>query len=67
MHSLQKAALYILGEKAQTKISRYESHRVEFIPVEFIDVRHSKVAFKKLMRACVPSASSTEPEQSFYK
>ena len=39
----------------------------DFIPVEFNDVRHTKTAFKKLMRACIPSSQLTEPENSFYK
>jgi myotubularin-related protein 5/13 len=43
------------------------SQKIDFIPVEYFDVRHSKAAFKKLMRACVPSSVSTEPEQSFSK
>lgn len=67
-HTLQKAALYILGEKAQMKGVKVESApKTDFIPVEYCDVRHTKTAFKKLMRACVPSSQSIEPEQSFNK
>jgi len=41
--------------------------KIDFIPIEYADIRHSKTSFKKLMRACVPSSISNEPEQSFYK
>nr|XP_022903843.1 myotubularin-related protein 13 isoform X2 [Onthophagus taurus] len=68
VHTLQKAALYILGEKAQMKGARIEgSSMTDFIPVEYYDVRHTKAAFKKLMRACIPSSTTVEPEQSFYR
>lgn len=43
------------------------SSMTDFIPVEYYDVRHMKTAFKKLMRACVPSSHTVEPEQSFYR
>lgn len=68
VHTLQRAALYILGEKAQMKGIKMESApKTDFIPVEYADVRHTKAAFKKLMRACVPSSLTIEPDQSFYK
>ncbi|KAK9708693.1 uDENN domain [Popillia japonica] len=68
VHTFQKAALYILGEKAQMKGAKIEcSSMTDFIPVEYYDVRHMKTAFKKLMRACVPSSHTVEPEQSFYR
>ncbi|CAG0881950.1 unnamed protein product [Cyprideis torosa] len=55
--------------------------KVEFIPVDFTDVRHTKLAFKKLLRACLPSALAessssgkkekaeiaAEPKINFYK
>jgi len=41
--------------------------KIDFIPIEYADIRHSKTSFKKLMRACVPSSTSNEPEHSFYK
>ncbi|XP_017780101.1 PREDICTED: myotubularin-related protein 13 isoform X2 [Nicrophorus vespilloides] len=67
VNSLQRAALYILGEKAQMKGVKVESApKTDFIPVEYCDVRHTKAAFKKLMRACIPS-SQLEPDQSFHK
>ncbi|XP_060530285.1 myotubularin-related protein 13 isoform X2 [Cylas formicarius] len=68
VHTLQRAALYILGEKAHMKGIKIESApKAEFIPVEYYDVRHTKAAFKKLMRACIPSSQNVEPEHSFHK
>lgn len=68
VHTLQRAALYILGEKAQMKGIKIESApKTDFIPVEYYDVRHTKAAFKKLMRACIPSSQTVEPEQTFYR
>ncbi|XP_049836392.1 myotubularin-related protein 13 isoform X2 [Schistocerca gregaria] len=68
VHTFQRAVLYILGEKAQMKGTKAESApKTDFIPVEYFDVRHTKTAFKKLMRACIPSSPSAEPEQTFYK
>lgn len=68
VHTLQRAALYILGEKAQMKGVKVESApKTDFIPVEYYDVRHTKAAFKKLMRACIPSSPTVEPDQSFHK
>ncbi|VEN53895.1 unnamed protein product [Callosobruchus maculatus] len=68
VHALQRAALYILGEKAHMKGIKMESApKTDFIPVEYYDVRHTKAAFKKLMRACIPSSQNAEPEHSFHK
>ncbi|RZF38820.1 hypothetical protein LSTR_LSTR000523 [Laodelphax striatellus] len=68
VQTLQRAALYILGEKAQMKGVKADAvPKTDFIPVEYADVRHTKAAFKKLMRACVPSSTSQEPEHSFHK
>lgn len=68
VHTLQRAALYILGEKAQMKGIKIDSApKTDFIPVEYYDVRHTKAAFKKLMRACIPSSQNVEPEHSFHK
>lgn len=30
-------------------------------------MRHTKAAFKKLMRACIPSSPDPEPEHTFHK
>jgi len=58
---LQRSALYVLGEKTQMKGVKVDSFpKCDFIPVEFAEVRHVKSSFKKLMRACVPSASFSE-------
>lgn len=47
VHTLQRAALYILGEKAQMKGVKVESApKTDFIPVDYYDVRHTKAAFK---------------------
>lgn len=68
VHTFQRAALYILGEKAHMKAVKLDSpSKTEFIPVEYYDVRHTKAAFKKLMRACIPSSPNMEPEQTFHK
>ena len=40
--------------------------KCDFIPVDYPEVRHAKAAFKKLLRACCPSAPPT-PEHPFLK
>lgn len=62
-----RVPLYVLGEKNQSKSARLSEMSAEFIPVDYVDVRHSRNAFKKLMRACLPSTQLTEPDQSFAK
>nr|XP_022319345.1 myotubularin-related protein 13-like isoform X2 [Crassostrea virginica] len=67
VQGLKRVALYVLGEKAQMKGIKVESFpKCDFIPVDFYEVRHVKASFKKLMRACVPSAPLA-PETGFLK
>lgn len=39
----------------------------EVVPIEVFDVRQVKNSFKKLMKACVPSCSSSDPNLSFHR
>ena len=41
--------------------------KTELIPIECADARSVRNAFKKLVRACVASSTSAEPDQSFYR
>lgn len=67
VHTLHTAPLYILSDKTHYKGFKVDGIKAEFIPVEYADVRATKAAFKKLMKACIPSSPQTENEQSFYK
>ncbi|XP_064480386.1 myotubularin-related protein 13-like isoform X2 [Ornithodoros turicata] len=68
VHTLHKVALYVFGEKSQIKGVKAESYpNCDFIPMEYYEARQVKASFKKLMRACCPSASPASPEVSFYK
>lgn len=71
-YTFQRVPLYILGEKSQSKSLRLSEMNTEFIPVDYTDVRHARIAFKKLMRSCLPSTSTAppvnnEPDQTFAK
>ncbi|XP_049531218.1 myotubularin-related protein 13 [Anopheles darlingi] len=66
-YTFQRVPLYFLGEKSQSKSAKLSEMYAEFIPVDYTDVRHSRTAFKKLMRACLPSCETNEPDQTFAK
>ncbi|XP_078409293.1 myotubularin-related protein 5 isoform X4 [Cetorhinus maximus] len=63
-----RAGLYIIGEKSQLKGAKQDpSQQWEVVPIDIFDARHVKTSFKKLMKACVPSSASTDPNQSYYR
>ncbi|XP_070199867.1 myotubularin-related protein 13-like isoform X2 [Littorina saxatilis] len=67
VQGLQRVALYVLGEKNQMKNVKVDAFpKCDFIPVDFYEVRHVKASFKKLMRACCPSAPYSS-EHGFLK
>lgn len=66
-YTFNRVPMYILGEKQHSKSARLSELNTEFIPVDYVDVRQSRIAFKKLMRACLPSSETNEPDQTFAK
>ncbi|XP_012813917.1 myotubularin-related protein 5 isoform X1 [Xenopus tropicalis] len=64
----RRAALYIIGDKSQLKgVKQDPLQQWELVPIELFDVRQVKGSFKKLMKACVPSAPSSDPSQSYLR
>ena len=62
-----RVPLYFLGERSQSKSMKLSELGAEYIPVDYSDNRHSREAFKKLMRACLPSSINNEPDHTFAK
>ncbi|KAJ2945302.1 hypothetical protein O0L34_g9382 [Tuta absoluta] len=60
----RRASLYILTEKGA---GGGGVSGVEVVPVEYPDTRATKHAFKKLMRAAVPSAPPSQEEPGFLR
>lgn len=60
---VRRAALYILSEKG----AGGGGAGVEHVPVDYPDSRAQKHAFKKLMRAAVPSAPPAPDDHGFLR
>ncbi|XP_071831490.1 myotubularin-related protein 13-like isoform X8 [Apostichopus japonicus] len=62
----RKAALYVFGEKSQLRACKTDPfNKWDFIPYDFLETRHVKASFKKLVKACQPSVKHVEPEYGF--
>ncbi|XP_022215873.1 myotubularin-related protein 13 isoform X2 [Drosophila obscura] len=67
-NAFRKMRLYALGEKSQAKSNQNVDYCADFIPVDYPDIRQSRPAFKKLIRACMPSHNTNDADgQSFAK
>ncbi|OWK03748.1 hypothetical protein Celaphus_00013668 [Cervus elaphus hippelaphus] len=63
----QRAALYIIGDKAQLKGVRPDPlQQWELVPIEVFEARQVKASFKKLLKACVPGCPATEPSPASF-
>ncbi|XP_066110787.1 myotubularin-related protein 5 isoform X2 [Saccopteryx bilineata] len=63
----QRAALYIIGDKAQLKGVRPDPlQQWELVPIEVFEVRQVKTSFKKLLKACVPGSPIIEPDPATF-
>jgi len=69
-HTLQKAILYVFGEKSQRGVKMDSHPKADFIPVDYPEPRRLRASFKKLMQACAPSTTpqgSSAHEKTFHK
>ncbi|KAK6062002.1 hypothetical protein COOONC_00321 [Cooperia oncophora] len=65
--SLTRKNLYILVEKGQSKIFRFDKS-IELVPITFPTTHQMKVSFKKLLRVMRPSVAFMDSSPStFYR
>ncbi|XP_069485609.1 myotubularin-related protein 5 isoform X7 [Ambystoma mexicanum] len=64
----QRAHLYIIGDKSQLKGVKQDPLQLwEVVPIEVFDIRQVKASFKKLMKACVPSCTTADPNLAYLR
>ncbi|XP_023603750.1 LOW QUALITY PROTEIN: myotubularin-related protein 5, partial [Myotis lucifugus] len=64
----QRAALYIIGDKAQFKGVRPDPlQQWALVPIEMFEARQVKTSFKKLLKACVPGCQDFESGPTFLR